>query len=117
MRKYSKELYTKEVIMKTAFAFTDEVFIHIDVDDKNYMISLTAKKNIVEEEMYARFENELIAQETRLLVAEKTKHIREMIVARSLSSTIINTSLEEQDDLEEFNANEILIDWFEKNNG
>lgn len=113
MRKYSKELYTKEVVMKTAFVFTDNIFIHIDVDEKDYLITLKAKKDISEEEMYAQFENELIAQETRLFVAERTKNIREMIVARSLSSTIVNTGLNEQEEMEEFNADEILTDWFD----
>ena len=113
MRKYSKELYTKEVVMKTAFAFTDNIFIHIDVNDKEYLITLKAKNDIPEEEMYAQFENELIAQETRLLVAERTKNIREMIVARSLSSTIVNIGLNEQEETEEFNADEILTDWFD----
>lgn len=119
MQKYCKELYTKEVVMKAAFAFTDEMFVHIDADDKNYLVSLTVKKSAKGEdieEIYARFENELIAQETRLIVAERTKHIREMVVARALSSTVVNTGLAEQDDLEEFNADEILTDWFEKEN-
>lgn len=117
MRRYSKELYRKEAVLKAAYAFTDEMFIHIDVDKEYYIVTLTAKGEIIEEEMYAKFENEIIAQETRVLVAEKTKHIREMIVARSLSSTIVNTGLDEQDDSEEFNADEILMEWFEKNNG
>lgn len=116
MRTYSKELYTKEVIMKTAFAFTDKIFVHIDVDDKNYLITLEAKSDIWEDEMYARFENELIAQETRLLVAERTKSIREMIVARSLSSTMVNIGMSDQEETEEFNVEDILKDWFDREN-
>lgn len=113
VKKYSRELYEKEVILKAAYAFTDCAFIHLDVNTKDYLVSMTAKNDEPEEQLLKEFENELIAQETRRLVAEKTKNIREIIVARALSSTIIN--MEENDDEEEdsFNADEILTDWYE----
>lgn len=115
MKRYSKELYSKEVLMKTAFAFTDEMFIHLDAAKEEYLVELTSKKGVDAETLYAMFENELIAQETRRIVTEKTKHIREMIVARSLSSTIINTEPDEEADTDEYHVDEILTDWFEQN--
>ena len=80
------------------------------------MISKSEKdKN--EEELYAEFENELIAQETRRMIAEQTKNVREMIVARALSSTIVNKVEEDDIDLpkneDTYAAEEILQDWFD----
>lgn len=80
------------------------------------MISKSEKdKN--EEELYAEFENELIAQETRRMIAEQTKNVREMIVARALSSTIVNNVEEDNIDLlkneDTYAAEEILQDWFD----
>lgn len=70
-----------------------------------------------EEELYAEFENELIAQETRRMIAEQTKNVREMIVARALSSTIVNNVEEDNIDLlkneDTYAAEEILQDWFD----
>ena len=73
MRKYSKELYEKAIILKTAYAFTDVMYIHIDVEPDNYIIELFSKKNEPDEELYHKFENELIMQEVRVIVSEKTK--------------------------------------------
>lgn len=115
MKQYSKELYTREVLLKTAYAFTNSMYIHLDVDDQNYLVTLTSKENVVESEMYAKFENELIAQETRRLIAKKTKNIREMIVARALSSTMIHQNIENiQENIEDdYDADDILKDWFD----
>lgn len=115
MRKYSKDLYKKEVIFKAAYAFTDEVYVHIDSNEDSYLIELKSKNGIEEDMLYERFENELIAQETRRIVSEKTQSIREMIVARALSSTIVCNPESNTENAEDFNANEILTDWFEGN--
>ena len=115
MRSYSKQIYTKEVLLKSAYSFTDECFIHLDCDEKNYFVELKLKNNTENEDIYYRFENELVAQETRRIVSEKTKVLREMIVARSLSSTIINKDPELEAYEGDYNADNILVDWFEKN--
>ena len=61
MRKYSKELYSKDVLMKAAYAFTDDVYVHLDCDNENYMVSVTSKLDESEENIFNKFENELIA--------------------------------------------------------
>lgn len=114
MKKYSKELYQKEVILKAAYAFTDIMYIHIDVDDENYLIKLTSKQNETSDVLYKKFENELIMQEVRVIVSGKTKSIREMIVARALSSTMINTDVENLANISDDCADEILSDWFDR---
>lgn len=115
MKSYAKELYEKEVVLKAAYAFTDRAYIHLDVSDENYLVSLVPKGEEQEERLYAEFENELIAQETRRMVSERTKHIREMIVARALSSTMIDLKDEGADEEENlFDADAILTDWYEE---
>ena len=114
MKRYSKEIYSKEVLLKTAFAFTDSMYVHLDTDESQYLVELYSKTDDVEDLLYKRFENELIAQETRRIVAEKTKAIRELLVARSLSSTIVNTGLANPE-VTNYEADEILTDWFDKN--
>ena len=115
MRKYSRAIYSKEVLLKSAYSFTDECYIHLDVEGDDFIVSLVSKQGETDDEFYQKFENELVAQETRKIVTEKTKNIREMIVARSLSSTIVNKEPEDEEDLDEFSADDILIDWFEGN--
>ena len=49
------------------------------------------------------------------MVSERTKHIREMIVARALSSTMIDLKDEGADEEENlFDADAILTDWYEE---
>lgn len=68
-----------------------------------------------EENIFNKFENELIAQETRKIIAGQTKNIREMIVARALSSTMVHLNEENVKDEESFDAKEISKSWFDKN--
>lgn len=115
MKAYSKEVYTKEVLLKSAYSFTDECYIHIDADNDNFLVELELKDGSTSLDLFSRFENELIAQETRRIVSEQTKNIRELIVARSLSSTIVNKGVDAVNDTDEYDANDILTDWFDKN--
>ena len=114
--KLSRRVYDRETLLKTAFAFTDDVYIHLDANEEEYIVTMHPKKgNLLEEDITLRFENELIAQQTRRIVANSTKSIREMIVARALASTVVDLSeMNEQED-SDFSAEEILQDWFEKN--
>ena len=49
------------------------------------------------------------------MVTKDTKNIREMIVARALSSTIVNLVKEEEIPQNKYNANDILTDWYDAN--
>lgn len=115
VKKYAKELYAKEVVMKAAYMFTDCAYLHLDVDTENYLISMQSKTNESEETLLNRFENELIVQQARYMVTKDTKNIREMIVARALSSTIVNLVKEEKVPQNKYNANDILTDWYDAN--
>ena len=121
MKSYSGDIYEKEVLLKAAYAFTDIAYIHLDYKNGYYQVELVGKTEDIPD-LYEKFENELVCQETRRIVTNKTKDIREIIVARSLSSTMANITNEDElidntsSNDEEFCADEILQDWFGKKN-
>lgn len=109
--KFNKELYSKEDLMKTSYRFIDDFYIHLDVDDQYYYVTIQSKedKKLKKEE----FMNEMLVQQTRNIINKETRNIREMIYARAKASTLIQ---EEQVDVEqdEDDIDDILVDWFDK---
>ena len=108
---FKKEMYSKIALLKAAYAFTDRAYIHIDCTETEYIVALDSKDDsdcLCEKE----FENEMLCQSLRHEIFEQTKDIRKMLVARSISSSMIASS----DDgilRDSGNPNEILKDWFE----
>lgn len=116
MLKFSKEIYNKQALLKASYSFTDRAYIHIDVDEQYYLVDIspkTADINISSDD----FKNEILAQTVRLHVSNKTKNIRELLLARALSSTLLENKNVEVEEIieEEFDINNILEDWFKKN--
>ena len=114
MIRLAKSMYDKDVLLKSAFALSDEAYFHFDVDNEYYMVEICLKNGNVLSDIDKRFEKELIAQQTRKIVSQNTQNIRELIVARALSSTLVNTGGSEEETAEDFSAEDILKDWFEK---
>lgn len=110
--KFLDELYSKNVVFKSAYKFIDDFYIHIDKMDHYYIISITAK-NKNKELSESEFMNEMLIQQTRELVADKTKKIRELMYARALASTVIEDEYDEKIE-DNDSADDILMDWFEK---
>ena len=52
--KFNKELYSKEDLMKTSYRFIDDFYIHLDVDDQYYYVTIQSKedKKIKERRIY-----------------------------------------------------------------
>lgn len=84
----SKSLYSKEVILKTAYSFTDRVYIHLDQNESEWLISWKPKHGVTLDS--GDFENELVAQSLRLDLLEKTKDLRTIILARAYASTMMD---------------------------
>ena len=42
--KFNKELYSKEDLIKTAYRFIDDFYIHLDADENYYYVNIQAKK-------------------------------------------------------------------------
>ena len=112
--KLDKAIYSKEVLLKTAYSFTDRAYLHLAQDDIYWIVRWEPKKgnNLIS----AEFENELIQQETRLILEQKTADLRKIIIARALASTIIDRPLPENPSVEvldEDEAEKILKGWHE----
>lgn len=110
-RKYSKEIYSKNVLLKAAYAFTDIAYFHIDTTESEYVIEIKSKGKEID--LYDRFENELIMQQVRLTVSKETKNIREMIIARALASTLTNEVESDIEEIVENTDNNMFEDWFQ----
>lgn len=113
--RFSKEMYPKVALIKAAYNFTDRAYFHLDADDYYYIVDYVDKnpdKPVSKDE----FTNEMLVQCTRYEVLRRTHNIRELLVARAMASTMIENhdSTAEYDDYE-FDASEILTDWFENN--
>lgn len=110
--RFSKEMYTKEALIKAAYHYTDRAYLHLDADEEAYIVDIEAKEagdTITEQE----FCNAILAETVRIIVAEKTKNVRELILARAFSSTIIDEKEDEEPQTEDYRIDEILTDWFE----
>ena len=119
--KMPKSVYSIESILKAAYFFVDKAYMHIEDVGENWVVTYTLKPET--DSAYAmreEFENELIAQQVRQQVYDRTHTLRELLMARAMTSTIIDT----QDPIEQIEAEEtdisdeelddILTNWFEK---
>lgn len=116
--KFKEKLYPHEAVMKAAYHFIDRSYIHVDTFNNEYVIEITAKDNNDVTAIALEFENEMLAQAVRYQVYLQTHTIREILMARAMSSTITgsNTELEKNelpDRIE--NLDSIIMDWFERN--
>ena len=109
---FPKDIYTKTALIKAAYNYTNIAYIHLDTNNKDFIVNIEMKEkqsDILERD----FLNEMLAQMVRLDIQKPTKNIRELILARAFSSTMIEENEAEQTIQEEININDILKDWFE----
>ncbi len=112
---FSKELYSKEALIKAAYNYTDRAYVHLDVDDEKYYVSLEMKESNDEPDE-KEFVNEMLAQSVRHLIYKQTKGIRELLLARAMATSVITDSDDnEGNDEVDFSEDEILKDWFDNN--
>ena len=115
MLSFAKEMYPKIALLKAAYFFSDRAYIHLDANDKYYLVNLSVKpgySEISENE----FVNEMLCQCVRHEVYEQTKSIRELLTARAMASTMIEqpgVSLQTPAPGLTYDEREILTDWFE----
>ena len=115
---YSSNLYPREVIIKTAYSFTDKYYVHLDLEGSQYSITIVPKQgNEDENSIKNMLDNEIISQVARYTVSSKTSQIRQLIMARAFSSSMIieKTDLPEYDSEYVSVSENILKDWFEHN--
>lgn len=83
-----KEIYSKEVLLKTAYSLTDKVYFHLSQNTKEWLVSWVPKAGQSLES--GEFENELIAQSLREQLLRDTADIRKIILARAYASTVLD---------------------------
>lgn len=118
----SKELYSSTAVLKAAYSFLERCYIHIEDDGSDWVISAKQKDETeTSEQLMVELENELIAQAVRERVITQTKSIREVLMARAMSSTLIDTEdsvkrIEaESGNISDAELKSILTSWFDKN--
>lgn len=109
-----KELYSKEVLFKTCYKFTEENYVHLSSDDSNFIISIESKDGSIYDNTEKKFKNELIEQVNRTLVFNETKNIREMLYARAMSSSMIYLSESEPGINTDVTDKSAMRDWFDE---
>ena len=117
-----KSIYSKQVLLKTAYSFSDRVYLHLSQDNNSWIIQWTDMPDqTIKPNM---FENEMILQQLREELLEKTKDVRTLLLSRAFASsaleieqtdteTPINTDenmLNEEDDVV---AEDVLKGWFD----
>lgn len=122
---YSKEFYSKEALLKAAYHFTDRAYIYLGVENNSFFVDFSAKEDSTFdiEKLENEFKNELLAQVIHQTVSKETTALRELLVARALSSTMIDESVPSDvntdnkpmsaDAQDELDA--IAKDWFDEN--
>ena len=119
---YDKEFYSKEALLKAAYHFTDRAYVYLGVEDGNFFVDFTAKggTQFDKEKLENEFKNELLAQVIHQTVSKETTVLRELLVARALSSTMVDEGISSdaaegpmiEDALDELDA--IAKDWFDE---
>ena len=114
--KFCKELYSKVALIKAAYNFTDDAYVHLDSDDNYYYVTIEPKRagfDISEQ----KFINEMLTQSVRHEVYLQTKNIRELLLARAMATSILvdEKLVDEPKTDDMFLEEEILKDWFVAN--
>lgn len=91
---YHKELYSKEALLKAAYHFTDRAYVYLGVEGDTYFVDFTPKEGITfdRENLENTFKNELLVQVIHQIISRQTSPLRELLVARALSSTLVDTA-------------------------
>ena len=87
--KYKKELYSRNVLFKTCYKFTDIAYVHLDSDDEDFIVTISPKDSTDKSDFELEFSNQMIEEVNREIVTEQTKNIRQILLARSLASTVV----------------------------
>lgn len=123
----SKNIYPVLAVQKAIVNYIEILYIKIEEQENNLILKIKLKEeNIDLEEIINEFYNELLRESLRYNISKETKNLRELIVGRALYTTCIETDeeniteesnenqVEEISEDEDFQLDEIAINWFEK---
>ena len=118
-----KNIYSKEVLLKTAYSFTDRAYLHLSQDENSWIITwMNMPNKDVKPEI---FENEMISQQLRAELVSKTTDIRKLLLARAFASSALEMNVtgkyesegertEPIDEETEGDEGKILKGWFDE---
>ena len=109
--RYKKELYSKSVLFHTCYRFTEHTYIHLDVDETDYIVSIQAKETDDKKDYVALFSNQIIEEASREDIMEKTKNIRQILFARAMASSVIFEDKDEENLYADDKS--AMKDWFD----
>ena len=118
---YSKELYSKEALLKAAYHFTDNYYIYLGVEGDSFSVDFSSKEGspIDSGALQNQFKNEILAQVIHQSISNETSDLRKLLVARALSSTMVDEEDpvdNEPETMNEESLNElsaIAKDWYD----
>lgn len=118
---YSKELYSKKALLKAAYHFTDNYYIYLGVEDDSFFVDFSTKDEslIDSDKLQNQFKNEILAQVIHQSISNETSDLRKLLVARALSSTMVDEEDpvdNEPETMNEESLNElsaIAKDWYD----
>ena len=131
----SKDAYNISAIKKCCSNFMHISFIKVEEDEFNYLVYFRLNEKSddnMTQDIVNSFYNELLAESIRYDVSKETKNLREMIIGRALYATCIqdvedseatngvrpDSNDNEFNDIinEEYNIDDIAVNWFKKDN-
>ena len=124
----SNNLYPLITIKKAISNYMEDVYVKLEEEQDKIIIKIQLQGNEKElEKIIGEFYNELLRESLRYDIANETKNIRELIIARALYTTCID--VEENEKIsekrneekqivfeEEFNIDDIAVNWFDTDN-
>ena len=112
--RFNQDLYSKAAIIKAAYHFTDNYYVHLDKDTQYYIVDIRSKGTASEDSLQGTFENELLAQTTREEIFKQTHNLRELIMARAFATTVIEDAPVDNVQSESVDASGVFEDWFDE---
>ena len=113
---FSKELYSKNALLRAAYRFTNDYYVHLTADNECYIVEMTSKESAADNKLSKDdFTNEILAQTVRENVFKETKELRTLIMARAFASSVIDNSCDKEAEYSTEEDENILRDWFEQN--
>ena len=112
--RFQKDLYSKTALLKAAYHYTDNYYVHLETDADSYIVTISAKNGESDLLTQKGFQNEILAQTVKEIVSAETKNLRTILMARAMSSSMIGEPPQDADASDEIpeEVDDVLKDWF-----
>ena len=112
--RFQKDLYSKIALLKAAYHYTDNYYVHLETDADSYIVTISAKNGESNLLTQKGFQNEILAQTVKEIVSAETKNLRTILMARAMSSSMIGEPPQDADASDEIpeEVDDVLKDWF-----